>query len=120
MATVTADDLPITLFRAVRRADGRHVCIDLDHLAATTKVVRTLADYHLAKSLGWHDHPNDAHKALEAEEDQLSTDAGVRNYDDRHLSEAAKDEAEAAERDTIRHMPEIPEAPKGGRKKKSA
>lgn len=118
MASVTHEDLPTTLFRSVRRSDGRHVCIDADHLAHTTKIVRDMADYHLAKSLGWHDHPTEAHAALEAEEEQISTDAGVRNFDDRHLSDKAKLEAEEAERHTIRHIADIPVAPKRGRPKK--
>lgn len=109
--------LPLMLYRAIRRPDGRIVCLDVAHLHETTKVVHTEPDYTLAKSLGWCDHPSDAMARKEAEEDEISTNAGIRAYDDRHLSEAARAEVEAVERRTIRHLPEIPEGPKKRRDK---
>lgn len=114
------DRFPTTVYRAIRRPDGRIVCVDVDYLHETTKVVQDRAAYLLATSLGWSDHPTDAMQRKEAEEDQISEDAAVRHFDDRHLSDKAKAEAEEAESHTIRHLPEIPEAPKKGRPKKSA
>jgi hypothetical protein len=110
-----ADFAPTTLYRALRRPDGRYVCIDLDYLTQTTKVVREIGDYYLAKSLGWCDHPSDALARLDAEEEQRANDAAVRNFDDRHLSERARAEADEAVSHTIRHVADIPVAPKRGR-----
>lgn len=110
--------VPTTLYRAVRRPDGRYVCVDAEYLSQTSKVVRTEGDYLIAVGQGWCDHPDEAMARLEAEEEQLSTDAGVRNFDDRHLSENAKAEADEAVSGTIRHVAEIPVAPKRGRPKK--
>jgi hypothetical protein len=107
MDTTHEDGFPTTLYRAIRRPDGRHVCIDVDYLRETTKVVQTRSDWSLAKSLGWYEHPVAAMEALDREEEQLSTDAGVRNFDDRRLTDAAKLEAEEAERHTIRHLPDV-------------
>jgi len=108
-----------TVYKAILRPDGRHVVLDVDYLRTTTKVVATEAEYLLAKSLGWTDGPQEAMERLEAEEDQRSTDAAARAYDDQHLSDAAKAEVEAVESATIRHLPEIPAGPKKrGRPKK--
>lgn len=111
--------VPTTLFRALKTPQGRHVCVDTEYLSATTKVVKTEAEYLLAASLGWCDSPQEAMAQLEREQDALSNDAAVRAFDDRHLSEAAKAEAEAVESSTLAHLPEIPAAPKRGRPKKA-
>jgi hypothetical protein len=107
-----------TVFKAKKLANGKVVCIDVDELRETTKVV-TAQDYDLAKSLGWCDSPKEALDRFEAEECQRGEDAAVRAYDDRRLSEQAKSEAERVESTTVRHIAEIPEAPrKRGRPKK--
>ena len=108
-------DLPTTLFKAIRRPDGRIVCIDTDYLTRTTKVVKDERDYLLAKSLGWCDHPKDALDRMEREEDALSDAAALRHADDARMSPAALAEAAAVDATTIRHLPEIPIAPKRGR-----
>jgi hypothetical protein len=112
--------LPTTLYKAMRRPDGRYVCVDAEYLTRTSKVVRTEGEYLLARSLGWCDGPQEAMAQLEKEEDEASTNAGIRNFDDRHLSDKAKAEADAAVSDTIRHIADIPVAPKKGRPKKPA
>ncbi len=115
---MSAVDRPIlgrtTLFKAIKHANGKVVVLDVDTLTATTKVV-TERDYDLSKSLGWCDSPADALAQFEHEEEAVGNDAAVRAFDDRHLSEAAKQEAEVVESRTVRHLPEIPEAPKKGR-----
>lgn len=108
-------DLPTTLFKAIRRPDGRIVCIDTDYLTKTTKVVKDERDYVLAKSLGWCDHPSEALDRMNAEEDALSEAAALRHSDDAHMSPAALAEAAEVDATTIRHLPEIPIAPKRGR-----
>jgi hypothetical protein len=108
--------LPTTLFRAIRRSDGRNVCIDTDHLTSTTKVVRDLREYDIAKGQGWVDHPREAMAQLESEQDAVSTAAAVRAYDDRRMSPKALGEADEADRAAgVQHRPMVPE----GKKKKA-
>jgi hypothetical protein len=105
--------LPTTLFKAIRRSDGRNVCIDTDHLTSTTKVVRDLREYDIAKGQGWVDHPREAMAQLEAEQDAVSTAAAVRAYDDQHMSPAALEESDAADRAAgVQHQPMVPEGKK--------
>lgn len=113
------DGYPTTLFKAVRLQNGKNVCIEADQLHATTKVVRSAGEYEHFVSQGWTDHPQQALDRLEAEQDQASTDAAVRAYDDQHMSEAAKAEAQVVEQASVQHIAEIPEGPKKrGRKPK--
>jgi hypothetical protein len=112
------DGFATTLFKAIRRTDGKNVCVDADHLGSTTRVVRTPLDYDNAIAQGWVDHPEQAMARLEAEQDATSTDAAVRAYDDRNMSEKALAEASAEDSTSVQHKPEVPEAPKKGRTKK--
>jgi len=114
--------LPTTLFRAVRSETGANVCIHVDYLTSTTKVVRDLREYEVAIGQGWCDHPSEAMARLEAAQDAVSTAAAVRAYDDRRLSDSAQAEADAVDRAAgFTHLAEIPEAPrKRGRPKKIA
>lgn len=107
-----------TLYKAIRLPDGRYVCVHPDHIQQTSKVVTNEADYLILIGQGWTDHPLTAMAQLEAAEDAISTDAAVRAFDDRHLSESAKAAAEQIESTTIRHLPEIPEQPKPGKRRK--
>jgi len=105
--------LPTTLFMAIRRSDGKNVCVDTDSLRSTTKVVRDLREYEVAIGQGWCDHPLEAMARLEAAQASLSVDAAVRAHDDRRMSEAAQAEADAADAATgFTFVPEVPEAPK--------
>lgn len=108
-----------TVYRAIKLATGKVVCVDAAHLQQTSKVV-TEQDYDLAKSLGWSDSPHEAMTRFEAEEQALGDEANHRAYGERNMSELAKTEAQQVESRTIRHLPEIPEAPKKrGRPKKT-
>lgn len=108
------------LYKAFKCANGRVVCVDADYLAHTTKIVSSQGEYDLSRSLGWCDDPQAALDQFEREECQLGEDAAVRAYDDRRLSDGAKTEAQQVESTTVRHLPDIPEAPKKrGRPKKT-
>ena len=108
-----------TVFKAIKLATGQVVCVHPHHLTETTKVV-TEKDYDLAKSLGWCDSPQEALDRFEHEEQQIAADAMTRQYEDRTMSDRAQTEAQAVESTTVRHLPEIPEAPrKRGRPKKT-
>ena len=106
------------IYKAHKLPNGRVVCLDSEYAAHTMKIVSTQGDYDLAKSLGLCDDPTEALAQFEAEECQLGEEAAVRAYDDRHLSERAKTEAEQVESTTVRHLTEIPTAPKRGRPKR--
>lgn len=114
------DGYPTTLFQAVRLQNGKNVCVELDMLTATTKVVKTEGEYDYWIGQGWTDHPQKALDRLEQQQDDASTAAAVRAYDDQHMSEKAKEEAAEVERKTSQHIAEIPVAPKRGRPKKKA
>src|SRR5689334_18013409 len=101
-----------TVYKALKRPDGRLVCIDLDYLTRTSKVVASQRDYDIALGQGWVDDPQEAMRRLEAKEDAISEAAAVRAYDDRRMSDKAKAESEAIESTTVRHLTEIPEQPK--------
>lgn len=108
-----------TLYKAIRLPDGRHVCVHPDHIAQTSKVVTNEADYLILVGQGWVDHPVTAMERLEKSEDEISDNAAIRAFDDRHLSEAAQAEAERVESQTIRHLPDIPEGVKVPKRRKS-
>lgn len=117
-----SDFCPTTLFKGIREASGRHVCIHADYLTQTTKVVKTIEDYHLAKSLGWCDEPHEALARLEAEDTKTAEAACERAYDDRNLSEPARAELEAVEEATMQHVldPVIPKRGRGRPRKDGA
>ncbi len=103
-----AEFTPITLFKAIRRPDGKNVCIDVNHLGETCRVFRNERDFTLAKSLGWADSPQEAMSRLEAAQDEVSTNAAIRAYDDRRMSSEAQAESAAVEAQSPRHLEEIP------------
>ena len=108
-----------TIFRAVKRPDGKVVCVDTDYLQQTTKVVATEGEYLILKGQGWTDDPQSAMDRFEEEEQALGRAAAERAYTDQTMSEAAQAEAVEYEKTTSRHVPEIPEvARKRGRPKK--
>jgi hypothetical protein len=102
-----------TLYKGVKRPDGKLVVLDVDYLTQTSKVVaHGSPEETLAKSLGWADSPQEAMARIERAEDQVAIDAAVSASDDAHLSEKAQAEVLAYESTTLEHLPEIPEAPK--------
>jgi hypothetical protein len=110
---------PTTLYKAIRLPNGRNVCVDIDHLLETTKVVADVRERDLAMGQGWTDHPLTAMAQLEAEQEALSTASAVRAHDDRRMSERAKAEAAQADQATgFTFVPEVPEKKKRGRPKK--
>jgi hypothetical protein len=110
-----------TLYKGVKRPDGKLVVLDVDYLTQTSKIVEQASPEHtLALSLGWADSPQEAMARLEAAEDQIAVDAAVSASDDQHLSEKAQAEVLAYESTTLEHITDIPEAPKKrGRPRKS-
>ncbi len=104
-----------TVFRALKLSNGKVVCVDAASLTQTTKVVNDQREYDIALGQGWSASPQAAMERFEEEEQALGNAANLRAYDDRRLSPAAQAEAAAVESTTIRHLPEIPEAPKRGR-----
>ena len=108
-----------TLFKALKRDNGKIVVLDPAHLSATTKVVSTEREYEIAMGQGWTDSPQDAMDRRHAYEDDIAVQAAVSASDDRHLSEAAQQDALARESQTLEHVLEIKELPrKRGRPKK--
>lgn len=109
-----------TLFKAVKRDDGKIVCVDPNLLHATTKVVASEREYEIAIGQGWAESPQEAMRRKEASEDDIAAQAAVSASDDKHMSEAAQADALARESQTMEHVLEIPEVPKKkrGRPKK--
>jgi hypothetical protein len=102
-----------TLYKGVKRPDGKLVVLDIDYLTQTSKIVEQASPEHtLALSLGWADSPQEAMARLEQAEDQRAIDAAVSASDDAHLSEKAQQEVKDYESSTLEHITEIPEAPK--------
>ncbi len=108
-----------TLFKAIKRPDGKLVCLDREYLQATTKVVASAREYEIAIGQGWAESPQEALARKEASEDDLAVQAAVSASDDAHMSLAAQAEVKDLESHTLEHVLEIPEAPrKRGRPKK--
>ena len=114
------DGYATTLFRALKKQNGKVVCVDIEHLAQTTLVVRSGDEYQRALRQGWIDGtPDDAMEAFELEEQKVSNAAAEHAYGVLKMSEPAQREVEAYEKTTPQHVPEMPEAPKKrGRPKK--
>lgn len=107
--------IPMTLFKAIKAPNGKHVCIHPDHLEATCRVARTLHDYEVMIGQGWCHHPQEAMDRLEKSEDAIAYQAAESASDDKHMSEKAQAEVVHYGESTIEHVLEIPEAPKRGR-----
>lgn len=108
-----------TLYRGIKRDDGKLVVLDRDHLLRTTKVVGTARDYEIAVGQGWVDSPQEAMRRIEASEDAIAYQAAESASDDRHMSEKAQREIADYESSTLEHVLEIPVAHKTrGRPKK--
>lgn len=101
-----------TLFKAIKRRDGKLVCIDVDHLSATTKVVASEREYEIAIGQGWAVSPQEAMTRLEEHEDWIATQAAYSASDDKSMSPAAQAEVSHLESHTLNHVLEIPEAPR--------
>lgn len=114
------DGCPTTLFRALKLPNGKVVCVDIEVLSHTTKVVRNSDEYYKAIGQGWVDgSPQDALDRFEAEEQAVSNEATYRAAEDLKMSEAAQKEVEAYEATTPQHVPEVPEVKRRpGRPKK--
>jgi hypothetical protein len=114
--------VPVCLYRAVKRPDGKVVCTDGDYLTQTCRAARTESDYLLMIGQGWVREPADALERFEAEEQAIGRVAAERAYVDNKMSEQAQEEMEAYEASVpgIQHITEIPEVAKKprGRPKK--
>jgi hypothetical protein len=107
------------VYRAQKLRNGKVVVLEPDYLPVTTKIVDTEGDYQLALSCGWCPHPMDALKRFEEEEQALGQIAAERAYRDSLMSAPAQREADAIDRQTVKHLGEIPEQPRRrGRPKK--
>jgi hypothetical protein len=73
-----------------------------------------------ALSRGWRNSPSAALERFEAKEQSIAAVAAHRLYEDRNMSDAAKDEARAADLSSPEHLPEVPEARRRGRPPKHA
>ncbi len=103
---------PITLFRALKKDNGKVVVVDLEHIAQTTMVARSAEAYDLAIRQGWIDGtPEDALEAFEQEEQVVSNAAAEHAYKVLSMSESAQKEVADYEKTTPKHVPEMPEAP---------
>jgi hypothetical protein len=69
---------------------------------------------------GWRDTPQEALDHLEARDDAKSTAAAERHAADARMSEKAQREAAAADQETLKHLPEIPEESERKRKQRDA
>jgi len=102
------------IYHAIRLPTGEVVVLHPDYMAATTKIVDNEDDYIRELRGGWAKTPQEAYALHEDQEQALGQAAAERVYADRHMSEAAKKEADAADDRTSKHLPEIPETPKRG------
>ncbi len=112
--------VPVCLYRALKRPDGKVVCTDGDYITETCRAARTEYDYLLMIGQGWVREPQEALERFEAEEQAIGQAAAERAYADQSMSESAQSEIEAYESTTgVKHVPEVPEAvKKRGRPKK--
>ncbi len=114
---------PITLFRALKKENGKVVVVDLEHIAQTTMVARSAEAYDLAIRQGWiAGTPDAALEAFEKAEEAVGNAAAEEAYKVLSMSEKAQQEVADYEKTTPKHVPEIPEAPikKRGRPKKES
>jgi hypothetical protein len=103
------------VYKAVKLDNGKVVCVDVEQLHQTTKVVNNQREYDIALGQGWSVGPQQAMDRFEAEECELGEAAALRAYEDQHMSPAAQAEAAQVDATTVRHLAEIPVAPKRGR-----
>lgn len=113
---------PTTLFRGLKKTNGKVVVLDADYIGQTTMVARDSDTYYKMIGQGWCDEPQDALDQFEQAEQSVSNEATYRAAADRKLSEPAQREAEAYEASVpMAHVPVIPEQVKKprGRPKKA-
>ncbi len=102
-----------TLFRALKKENGKVVVVDVEHIAQTTLVVRSGEEYDRAIRSGWvPGSPDAALEAFEQQEQAIGNTAAEHAYTVLSMSEPAQREVEAYEKTTSQHVPELPEAPK--------
>jgi hypothetical protein len=113
---------PVTLFRALKKANGQVVVVDAEVIAQTTMVARNSDEFYKAIGQGWVEgSPQAALDRFEAEEQTIGQLAAERAASDLKMSESAQQEAADYEKTVpLQHVPVIPEAVKKprGRPKK--
>lgn len=102
---------PKWLYRAATKETGG--------IQVEGRIVETEGEYHDALSHAWMDTPKEAREAEERRQELIGTAAAERYAADLKLSEAAQVEAASVDASTGKHVPEIPVAPKRGRKVQS-
>lgn len=130
---------PRMVYRAKKRPDGRVSVGETDDrlfegrpgaadrpgaaelfTSSCQMIVGNEMEHQRAKENGWRDTQAEALEAFEAKERAIGDAAAHRAYEDRNLSEKAKEEVELVEAASFEHVPEIPAKPKRGRPRKVA
>jgi hypothetical protein len=110
---------PAMVYRAMRRDDGVPTTGGTafwDQKCQLT--VNDERELQRAYEGGWRDSPAEALEHFKSRENVKGEVAAIRAYEDRNMSDAAKTEAKAFESGSVEHAPEIPRAPKKGRRRR--
>lgn len=106
---------PKMLYMAHRRADGVVSVGEPNDDSFTRGCQRTVAseqEMQQALEEGWRKTPQEALERHEGKSKAIADAAAHRNYEDRNMSDAAKEEAEELDEEAgMEHVPEIPETP---------
>ena len=97
-------EYPLMLYKAVRSPNGGPPLLD-HHIVNDEQQERNM------QSRGFVRGPDNAIKALDANELSVAIAAAERANIDRHMSERAQAEARAVDESTISHLGEIPRTP---------
>lgn len=127
---------PRMLYRAEKRSDGRHVCIEqaphpysferMDQYAQAqlameawnrshTRTVQSEDEERRAKNEGWRNSPDEALSTLEAREQAIGLAAAEAAAKAQRMSELARREFAEAEQATHEHVTDVQPARKRGR-----
>jgi len=123
--TPERNQLPRMLFKASHRPDGkRSVGEVLDSLFGGSTgaaeqwsrrcqlTVYNETELSRALESGWRKTPQEALDLLKAQDNAMENLTAERHYKDARMSEPAQREAAAADQETLKHLPEIPEKPR--------
>lgn len=103
-------EFPAVMYRAAR--------IDGQMMISETEQVESDRHQSNAFSRGFHETPNAAFDAVEAQELEFAKLHAERNFHERRMSPKAQEEASAHDAGRTTHLPSVPETPIPRRQKK--
>jgi len=128
---------PKMLYRAVKHPRTSQYCVgigdDIKDMDGKTVLISAVGFNQQCQTIvesdreqqsqmeaGWRETPKEALAFAESRERSIGEQTAMRHYDDKRMSDAAKDEAAAVDASTDEHVPVIPEKRRPGRPRVNA